>query len=123
MTNELKPCPFCGSNEITITKDTVDIGGFSYVECLECHATSSWIKGDNYDKWNTRRPAFDWKPIKELPKKVDKSFVRIVVVDARKNDDFELMRYGTSEQLRNFLMEQYTHYAILTPPKTNQNGY
>lgn len=120
---ELKPCPFCGSNEITIIKDTVDIGGFSYVECLECHATSSWIKGDNYDKWNTRQPAFDWKPIEELTAECGDVLLindtntydigcrrgnRVVVLVSRRDSE-------PYEQ--DFRLDYFTNYALLTPPE------
>lgn len=130
MSNELKPCPFCGSNEITIIKDTVDIGGFSYVECLECHATSSWIKGDNYDKWNTRQPAFNLKPIEELSRLSLTGVSTILLYSAERDfniHDVCFVTDGTVLFVDNILglyevLETYTHYALLTPPQTNQSN-
>jgi len=45
MTLNLKPCPFCGSDDIALVDDAV--------ECLQCHA-SSGILSDPVTAWNKR---------------------------------------------------------------------
>lgn len=45
MTLNLKPCPFCGSDDIALVDDAV--------ECLQCHA-SSGILPDPVTAWNKR---------------------------------------------------------------------
>lgn len=142
---ELKACPFCGSNEITIIKDTVDIGGFSYVECLECHCTSSWIKGENYNKWNTRQPVDNWKPIEKLTEEIlttKEKIPFIMMYQATepdfyhkygsigmfilaKNDNDEFLICSNSSNwtvpLSKISETVFTHYKIITPPQTNQS--
>lgn len=49
---ELKPCPFCGSNDVGVTKDSITFGHGSYgntymVLCADCHASS-----EKYDTYN-----------------------------------------------------------------------
>lgn len=58
----------------------------------------------------------DWRPINELPKKINESFIRIIAIDTK--GETELYRYGTSESLRKLLIETYSHFAIVTPPNS-----
>ena len=41
---EIKPCPFCGSNELGIGRGTEDNEGFpTYIYCVTCGANGPWI--------------------------------------------------------------------------------
>lgn len=64
--SDLKPCPFCGSNDIhLITTGEQFVTGYR-VYCLDCHAKGPSIawkpdrRDENEDKakraWNTRKP-------------------------------------------------------------------
>lgn len=57
----------------------------------------------------------NWQPVEELPKKVDKPFIRIVATNSKGVTN--LYRYGTSEDLRDYLIESYTHFAEITLPE------
>lgn len=51
---ELKPCPFCGSEEVEcFTDDTHD---YYYINCGKCHVGVRWYKtmDETIKKWNTR---------------------------------------------------------------------
>lgn len=55
MKRELKPCPFCGSqDELQTMKDS----GCWRVSCLSCCADGPWGYDADaaIDKWNTRAP-------------------------------------------------------------------
>jgi hypothetical protein len=47
-----KPCPFCGSNNLSIHRD------FDYVQCEMCHCAGPMFDGhliDAIDGWNTQQ--------------------------------------------------------------------
>lgn len=48
MSNELKPCPFCGSNDLTMFSNCI--------ECDKCHANIVCDDEgvDLIERWNTR---------------------------------------------------------------------
>lgn len=51
MTEELKPCPFCGGKEVKLFKE----GGIWVVECLQCLAkVGATAEDDVLDFWNSR---------------------------------------------------------------------
>lgn len=59
MSDELKPCPFCGGTDIQLTEDVDKLGmepTTHYLECQGCPSTSMSFL--NYEKminhWNTR---------------------------------------------------------------------
>ena len=54
MMNELKPCPFCGSERLDLN---MEIQGGYYVECQDCFASLSWsyrTPDEAAKAWNTR---------------------------------------------------------------------
>jgi hypothetical protein len=54
MSEELKPCPFCGSNARLTERQ-----GLSEVWCIKCGRSSGWCPYDHaISRWNTR-PAED----------------------------------------------------------------
>lgn len=59
--NELKPCPFCGSDEFLAVAHSV-LGSHSFwqVEC-GCHASGApeFIRADAIREWNTRTASED----------------------------------------------------------------
>lgn len=80
MSDELKPCPFCGSDEIEY-KPTYSGGGESHglMRCLECGCTvptsefGKHVK-EPYAEWNRRADELDKSEILEtLYKMVEKS--------------------------------------------------
>lgn len=55
MSNELKPCPFCGGE---VTHDQMMDGAMSY-QCAKCGLNARWPDdvfgyGDTSEAWNTR---------------------------------------------------------------------
>ena len=56
---ELLPCPFCGEGKVTIRY----VCGDYFVECLNCHSTSSVTstKDTVVKDWNTRAPILSLK--------------------------------------------------------------
>ena len=54
MTEELKPCPFCGSENVKAFTD--DIQALSWVECLSCHGMmmNNGTDKENIEAWNRR---------------------------------------------------------------------
>ena len=64
MTEELKPCPFCGSKELVIGELKGILDGRYFVNCVKCHASGP-LGGKGKDeeegakkcvqKWNMRK--------------------------------------------------------------------
>jgi len=52
MSDELKPCPFCGEEDPTIERD----GKWYYITCRKCECTSDGDRGQSgaEKRWNTR---------------------------------------------------------------------
>jgi len=72
MSEELKPCPFCGGTNIVLFK----IRDGKRVGCADCGAAArQTFHGPNGDtdqraasRWNTRAPAGGWRPIATAPR-------------------------------------------------------
>lgn len=56
MLNELKPCPFCGNQNIQTLVDDDDSVEYSMI-CTKCRANGPWKTTDQLarDAWNKRR--------------------------------------------------------------------
>lgn len=58
MENELKPCPFCGGNNLAIVQHGGGKNATHFVKCKNCGAHGTWV--NEYTKeqailaWNTR---------------------------------------------------------------------
>jgi len=54
MSNEIKPCPFCGSTDV----DAGDSALAEWATCNNCQAAGPPSNsGDHYDRWNERSDA------------------------------------------------------------------
>lgn len=142
MTNELKPCPFCGGEAEAEHYESDDFYGGYLIFCTKCGAQITPCNASGYDarkiaieSWNTRQPAFDWKPIEELPtffnSRGEKNFdddEKFLVTTGNKygefickilaNDNLLILSHGHKAELPR---SKYTHYALLIPPQTNQS--
>lgn len=57
MSEDLKPCPFCGAHEVSLSTGQYGTGEkFRYVECESCGASShgDLIENKTVAAWNTR---------------------------------------------------------------------
>lgn len=58
MKNELKPCPFCGSDDIDYGIMSGTMKGFDYIQCQNCGAEIRSINNGKYieaiEAWNRR---------------------------------------------------------------------
>ena len=56
MNEELKPCPFCGSDDIDVTYTYVDDGLDYYAECTDCYCRGAWEPTAEKARaaWNSR---------------------------------------------------------------------
>lgn len=55
MNNKLKPCPFCGGENVTITREKpLHEDSFCIIECEDCGAAVSFVNstGDGTQVWN-----------------------------------------------------------------------
>ena len=52
----LKPCPFCGSNEVYVYVKTGDYGEYFEAECLECESSTKYTdtRQEAIEAWNGR---------------------------------------------------------------------
>ncbi len=128
---DLKPCPFCGGEtSIRYYKDKYSY----YVECNHCMACSGYSSFEDgaVKKWNTRQPAIDWKPIEKLPSFFNDEGQRNyddeckILVTTGNEHGFFLCKILANDNLLImshvqkvvFPRSKYTHYALLTPPKS-----
>lgn len=142
MQNELKPCPFCGG-EAKLHGES-----FFVVVCNNdlCSASTNVTnRTESINAWNTRQPAFDWKPIEELTEEIltaKEKIPFIMMYQAKepdfyhkygsigifilaKNDNDEFLICSNSSNwtvpLSKISETVFTHYKIITPPQTNQS--
>lgn len=58
MSEELKPCPFCGSDDIDYGIMSGTMKGFDYIQCQNCGAEIRSINNGKYieaiEAWNRR---------------------------------------------------------------------
>ena len=66
----LLPCPFCGSDNVTIAKSKIIDGMFS-VGCIKCNVTTAFYVNEKFaaEAWNTR--ASGWIPCSEIKPAAD----------------------------------------------------
>lgn len=60
---DFKPCPFCGSTNLTINQWSIDDGEIDAVECLDCYGSAP------ANTWNQRSPMAEVAEIMEKLKK------------------------------------------------------
>lgn len=140
MTNELKPCPFCGGEPNLYYHDSEIYWTEWYIDCKACgYRMRNKAVGDKAalleakKAWNTRQSDFDWKPIEELTKNSLTGETQILLYSKYKHSyilDIQTNFKGEVFVIDNFedylsitdLNEEYSHYALLTPPQTNQSN-
>ena len=56
MSEELKPCPFCGSDDIDVTYTYIEGGVDYYAECTDCYCRGAWEPTPEKARaaWNSR---------------------------------------------------------------------
>lgn len=143
MTNELKPCPFCGGEAEAEHYESDDFYGGYLIFCTKCGAQITPCNASGYDarkiaieSWNTRQPAFDWKPIEELFKEDLNNWELVLLAGEIKNSLMEVGEQDNGDVSLMFDNEfvcdyedlewvlsqgRYTRYALLTPLQTNQS--
>jgi len=54
MNAKLKPCPFCGSEDVEISTgyDLYGVTHYDYVQCQNCAADGPWQDDERGTKWN-----------------------------------------------------------------------
>ena len=74
MTNELKPCPMCGSNDVQETHHSTnfDSSKLMSVNCKDCYVSVLGEDGQAAERWNTRTPPEVSKMSPEFEAKIDK---------------------------------------------------
>lgn len=135
MSNELKPCPFCGGKVKVSEREGYSGGEYiTEIECNVCHmhVENLYNNDKTIDLWNTRQPAFDWKPIEELFKEDLNNWELVLLageiknslmeVGEQDNGDISLMFdnefVSDYEDLEWVLSKgRYTRYALLIPPE------
>lgn len=95
MTEELKPCPFCGGKEVKIFKE----GSIWVVECLQCLAkVGATLEADALDFWNYRPKEEQLgEQIREMKQKNDA--LKREILEARE-DNADNMEYHVAERER-----------------------
>ena len=95
MTEELKPCPFCGGKEVKLFKE----GSIWVVECLQCLAkVGATAEADALDFWNYRPKEEQLgEQIREMKQKNDA--LKREILEARE-DNAENMEYHVAERER-----------------------
>lgn len=113
---ELKPCPFCGGEAVLDRLIPITRPLQYFVYCKSCAVESAGYPNRQLaiKAWNTRQPqGIDWQPIGKLPnRKIDILLTR---------NDYEKPRFDTHSLSLldgeiNYLSQNYTHFAELTPP-------
>ena len=95
MTEELKPCPFCGGKEVKLFKE----GSIWVVECLQCLAkVGATAEADALDFWNYRPKEEQLgEQIREMKQK--NAALKREILEARE-DNCENMEYHVEERKR-----------------------
>lgn len=95
MTEDLKPCPFCGGKEVKLFKE----GSIWVVECLQCLAkVGATLEADALDFWNYRpKEERLGEQIREMKQKNDA--LKREILETRE-DNCENMEYHLAERER-----------------------
>ena len=115
MSEKLKPCPFCGSEDyyIAVTDNPFSYDTYSTAHCSKCHATGPFV-AESYledepkpardymetvarEKWQTRPIEDDLrKRIAELERDFDMLFRAVIAASkqSRKNTQTQTFVYG-----------------------------
>lgn len=137
MTEKLKPCPFCGSNDIRampmplVNDDPAD--GRWWVGCVNAIDHDAAAFADTKKKaiaaWNTR--ATGWRPIEEAPKldgkrlllRLGEEGVSVAYWDAYYSeggrgctDGFAWIEPCSGDPLNLHYKTPPTHFMLITPP-------
>lgn len=119
----LLPCPFCGSDNVTIVKSKIIDGLFS-AGCIKCNVTTAFYVNEKFaaEAWNTR--ASGWIPCDE---RMPDDNVDVLVYD----DCILIASYNSNEKYTSGWMESFecypltnvTHWMPLPPmPEVTSNA-
>lgn len=132
MTNELKPCPFCGGKGEAVHYESDNFYGSYEIQCSKCTARITPYDAEGYDAheiaskaWNTRQPVDNWKPIEECKLEKCKTYL-FCLRDGRitfANSDYFLIKgelimcvcIFDKVIIETELNKTFSHYIPITP--------
>jgi len=88
MSEELKPCPFCGSTKLKHRPDSLAQGDVGYVMCCDCLIYAS-VKS-----WNTRAPDETVKGVVEALEVLEKHIAKYELAFKHAEDAFKTSSDG-----------------------------
>lgn len=89
-TNNLKPCPLCGSTNINAINDTASPVKFCRVHCQDCGISWHTYIDGTFDRWNTR-------PIEDgLRAEIETRDKRIAELETEKECEMRVIKDGNA---------------------------
>lgn len=116
MSEQLKPCPFCGGNNVELVNGDISF----WINCVDCFTEGplAEIEEQAKDKWNTR--ASTWHPIRteaDLPKEEYISYL-VQVKECPTAHDIQEWHEG----MKKYWLEHFSAYQPLPEPYRPEEG-